>query len=392
MRVMHNPVDVIIVGGGIAGASAAYEIASFASVVLLEREQQFGYHSTGRSAASFTENYATTLIRRLAIASRAFLEAPPAGFSEHSLLSPRGLLTIARADQLDKLAHDLEIGRGFVANITAIDAADAVARVPILRRDYVAGAFFEPDSKDIDVHGLHQGFLRGAKLRGAQVMLNADVLDVEHVNNGWRVATPSACFAAPILVNAAGAWADALAILAGVPPLGLVAKRRTVFMVPMPSAMASANWPMVDDVAEDFYFKPDAGQLFVSPADATPSLPMDAVPDDIDVATGVERLERATTLNVTRVSRSWAGLRTFARDAAPVVGAESIRPGFFWLAGQGGFGIKTSPALARACAALIRGLPLPADLTTLGITAAELAPDRLRVAAADVFKDGEGLV
>jgi D-arginine dehydrogenase len=374
----HSHADVIVIGGGIAGASAAYEIASFTSVIVLEREAHAGYHSTGRSAASFTENYASTLIRRLAIASRAFLEAPPAGFSEHSLLSPRGLLTIARRDQLDKLARDLEIGRRFVPNIRAIDPAEAIARVPILRREYVCGAFFEPDSRDIDVHGLHQGFIRGARARAARIVVNADVLGIEQGSDGWRVATASGRFTARILVNAAGAWADTVAGLAGVAQLGLVAKRRTAFMVRLPADVKPGAWPMVDDVAEEFYFKPDAGQLFVSPADATPSAPLDAVPEDIDVAMGVERLERATTLNVRHVSRSWAGLRTFARDAAPVVGAEPGVPGFFWLAGQGGFGIKTSPALSRGCAALVRDLPLPADLASLGITAAELAPARLR--------------
>jgi D-arginine dehydrogenase len=373
--------DVIVVGGGIAGASVAHEIASFASVVVLERESQGGYHSTGRSAASFTENYATALIRRLAIASRAFLEAPPAGFCEHPLLSPRGLITIAREDQLDKLAHDLEVARSFVASITAIDAAEAVARVPVLRPDYVAGAFFEPDSRDIDVHGLHQGFLKGARARGARLVVNADVLAVERAADRWRVTTPSGSFTAPVLVNAAGAWADTLAILAGVQPLGLVPKRRTAFNVPVPAGMNARSWPMIDDVAAEFYFKPDAGQLFVSPADATPSAPTDAVADDLDVATGVERLERATTLNVTRVTRSWAGLRTFARDAAPIVGPDRSAPGFFWLAGLGGFGIKTSPALSRACAALMRDAPLPEDLTRLGITLADISPDRLRASA-----------
>jgi D-arginine dehydrogenase len=370
--------DVIVIGGGIAGASAAYEIASFTSVIVLEREAHAGYHSTGRSAASFTENYASTLIRRLAIASRAFLEAPPAGFSEHSLLSPRGLLTIARVDQLDKLAHDLDIGRQFVPNIRAIEAQEAIARVPILRKDYVCGAFFEPDSRDIDVHGLHQGFLKGARARAARVVVNADVLGIERRSDDWRVTTASGSFTARVLVNAAGAWADTVAGLAGVAPLGLVAKRRTAFVVPVPADVNPGAWPMVDDVAEEFYFKPDAGQLFVSPSDATPSAPIDVVPEDLDVAMGVERLERATTLNVTRVSRKWAGLRTFAHDGAPVVGAEPSVPGFFWLAGQGGFGIKTSPALSRACAVLLRGLPIPEDLTSLGITAAELAPQRLR--------------
>jgi D-arginine dehydrogenase len=373
-----NTADVLIVGGGIAGAGAAYELAAFASVIVLEREPQCGYHSTGRSAASYTENYGGAIIRRLAIASRPFLEQPPAGFSAHPLLSPRGMITIARTDQLDMLGRQLERARLLVQSIEPIAAADAIARVPILRRDYVAGAFIEPHSMDLDVHGLHQGFLREAKARGARIVVDADAHAIERKGESWTVTTPAGVFRAPLLIDAAGAWADKIAVLAGARPLGLVPKRRTAFNVPAPAGVSIKEWPMVNDAAEEFYFKPDAGQLFVSPADATPSEPVDAYPDDLDVAAGVERLERATTLNVQRVSRSWAGLRTFAADAEPVVGFDGGVDGFFWLAGHGGYGIKTSPALSRACVSLIRERRLPDDLVRLGISAEELAPDRFR--------------
>ena len=370
--------DVIIVGGGIAGAGAAYEIAAFASVVLLERETRCGYHSTGRSAASFTENYGNAVVRRLAIASRAFLDNPPPGFCEHALLTPQPVITIARTDQLPLLRQHLDQARALVPSITRIEAAEALSKVPILRADYVAGAFVEPHSMEIDVDGLHQGYLRGARVRGARVMVDAGVTAIEHRSERWWVTTPAGIFAAPVIVNAAGAWADAVADMAGLRPLGLVPKRRTAFTVPVPAGLDSRNWPMIDDVAEEFYFKPDAGGLFVSPADASPTAPMDAYPEDLDVAAGVERLERATHLNVTRVSHSWAGLRTFARDSSPVVGLDGAMRGFCWLAGQGGYGIKTSPALSRACAALVRGRPLPDDFAHLGIRADELSPDRLR--------------
>jgi len=375
---MAHTTDVLIIGGGIAGAAAAYEIAAFASVIVLEREPQCGYHATGRSAASFTENYGNGVVRRLAIASRAFLESPPADFCDHTLLSPRGLITIARADQLELLDQELLRAKALVPAIEKITVAAAIARVPILRPDYVAGAFIEPDSKELDVNGLHQGFLRAAKARGAHIMMNAGVEAIERRGERWSVATRTDTFAALTIVNAAGAWADDVANLAGIAPLGLVPKRRTAFNVPAPAGMDIRGWPMIDDAGEEFYFKPDAGQLLVSPADATPSEPMDAYPEDVDVATGVERLERATTLNVTRVSRSWAGLRTFARDASPVVGLDSSADGFFWLAGQGGYGIKTSPALSRACAGLLRERRLPDDLCRLGINAADLSPERLR--------------
>ena len=347
-------------------------------MILLERESQCGYHSTGRSAASFTENYGGDVVRRLAMASRAFLEGPPTGFCDHPLLAPRGMITIARTDQLALLDQQLERARAFVPSITNIDVAAAITRIPVLRQEYVAGAFIEPHSKDLDVHGLHQGFLKGARTRGARIVVNAEAHTLERGRAHWSVATPAGTFCAPTLLNAAGSWADIVAQRAGVPPLGLVPKRRTAFNIPAPPGMDIRGWPMINDVAEEFYFKPDAGQLLVSPADATPSAPMDAYPLDLDVAAGVERLERATTLNVRRVSRSWAGLRTFAPDALPVVGADRGADGFFWLAGQGGYGIKTSPALSRACASLIRDRQLPQDLVRLGISAAQLSPDRLR--------------
>jgi len=312
------------------------------------------------------------------MASRAFLEAPPAGFCDHPLLSPRGMITIGRADQLELLAQQLQRARAFVSSIEEIGVKEAIARVPVLRPEYVAGAFVEPLSKEMDVHGLHQGFLRGAKTRGARIVVNAEAEAVERKLGRWSVATPAGTFSASTLLIAAGAWADTVAQRAGVRPLGLVPKRRTAFNIPAPAGMDIKGWPLVNDVAEEFYFKPDAGQLFVSPADATPSAAVDAHPDDLDVAAGVERLERATTLNVRRVSRTWAGLRTFASDAVPVVGPDGGADGLFWLAGQGGYGIKTSPALSRACASLIRDRRLPQDLMQLGITATQLSPDRLR--------------
>ncbi len=348
-------------------------------MIVLERETQCGYHSTGRSAASFTENYGGDVVRRLAIASRAFLEDPPADFCDHPLLAPRGMITIARADQLELLELHLARAQNLVPSIARMDVEAAIGRVPILRNTYVAGAFLEPHSKELDVHGLHQGFLRGAKMRGARILVNTEVQSIERLHERWSVTTARGIFCAPTLINAAGAWADSIAERAGVDALGLVPKRRTAFNVPAPAGMDIRGWPMVSDVAEEFYFKPDAGQLFVSPADATPSAAVDAYPEDLDVAAGVERLERATTLNVQRVSRAWAGLRTFASDASPVVGRDGRVPDFFWLAGQGGYGIKTSPSLSRACASLIRERRLPDDLMRLGITESQLSPERLRV-------------
>jgi D-arginine dehydrogenase len=380
--------DVLIIGGGIAGAGAAYELSAFFSVILLEQEPHCGHHSTGRSAASYTENYGGPLIRRLVLASRDFLRDPPTGFCEHALLSPMGLLTIAREDQLDSLRDQLERARAFVPSIRSVSIDEAMERMPILRREYLAGAFLEPDSQELEVNGLHQGFLRGAKARRARIVVGAEVTSIHHRDGLWHAQVTDAAvgnasgstldFRAPIVVNAAGAWADVIAQRAGVPPLGLVPKRRTAFTIPVPADADPRRWPMVTDAGEQFYFKRDAGQLLVSPGDVTPSPPTDAYPDELDIATGVERFERVTQLEVRRVTRSWAGLRTFAADGAPVVGQDSRAEGFYWLAAQGGYGIKTSPALSRACAGLIRDSRLPEDLLRAGICAEELSPDRLR--------------
>ncbi|MEW6631831.1 MAG: FAD-binding oxidoreductase [Pseudomonadota bacterium] len=375
---MSEQTDVIIIGGGMAGAGAAFEISRDKNVVLLERESHCGYHTTGRSAASFTENYGNGVIRRIVLASRGFLTEPPTGFCDYPLLSKRGMVTVARADQLDLLRESLQAAQALVPSIVAMTPAEAIARVPVLRQDYLAGAYFEPHSMDIDVNGLHQGYLRGARSRGARVVTYAGVKAIGRQGGQWRVETEAGPFLAPLIVNAAGAWGDEIAVMAGVRPVGLQPKRRTAFNIPAPAGLDITDWPLVDDVGAEFYFKPDAGQLFVSPADATPSAPMDAYADDIDVAIGAERLERATTIEVQRVSRSWAGLRTFVADGSPVVGPDDEFPDFVWLVGQGGYGIKTSPALSRVCASLIAGGGLPDDVARHGVFLDDLTPHRLR--------------
>jgi D-arginine dehydrogenase len=380
--------DVLIIGGGIAGASAAYELAALGKVIMLERESQCGYHATGRSAASFTENYGNALIRRLAIASRPFFEHPPAGFCEHPLVKPRGMITIARKDQLGLLDEQLSTGRTLVASMHAITPAAAIARVPVLRPDYVAGAILEPDSREVDVNGLYQSFLKQARIRGARILVEAGAETIRNRDGRWIVETPRGRFAAPVLVNAAGAWADQVAAMAGVQPVGLVPKRRTAFIIEAPTGVTVSGWPLVNDVGDKFYFKPDAGRIFVSPADMTPSEPMDAYPEDMDVALGVERLEQATTIPVQRIAHSWAGLRTFAEDNSPVVGPDDTAEGFFWLAGQGGYGIKTSPALSRICAELIRHKRMPLDIERLGVDQSELAPARFRAEVSLMIKTG----
>ncbi len=374
--------DVVVIGGGMAGAAAAYELAARCRVVLVERETVCGYHATGRSAASFTENYGNRVIRRLATAGRAFFESPPAGFADHPLVRRRGMLTIARADQRSALGRELARANESAPTVHAIDRAEALRLVPVLSSDYLAEAIFEPGSLDIDVDALHQGFLRGLRRRGGTIMTSAEVSALSRRHGAWRVQSAEEPISAGLVVNAGGAWADVVAELAGLPTLGLVPKRRTAFNIAAPAGYDPTEWPLVNDVGGEFYFKPDAGQLLVSPADATPSAPTDAQPEELDVATGVDRIERATTIRVTRVAHKWAGLRTFAADGSPVVGFDGMAEGFFWLAGQGGYGIKTAPALARTTASLVFDRRLPSDLLDLGLCEGDLSPNRLRMPAA----------
>jgi len=356
-----NHADVIVIGAGIAGASVAAHLAEAQSVVLLEREDRAGYHSTGRSAALFTEIYGNTVIRALTRASRKFLFEPPAGFADGPLTRPRGCLYVATQTQLGSL-RDFAALPDVAPATRPLEVREAIALCPILRADYVAAALIEPDSSDIDVSALHQGYLRLFRRRAGRLVTNAPVEALERGAGGWTVYAGTERFTAPLVVNAAGAWADEVAALAGLARVGLQPRRRTAVLVDVSPGIDVSRWPFVNDVDEQFYFKPEAGSLFLSPADETPVEPSDAQPDEWDVATAVERVEAATTLQITRLKARWAGLRTFAPDRTPVVGYSGERDGFFWLAGQGGYGIQTAPALSRAAAALILESPLPEGL------------------------------
>ncbi|NYZ14313.1 FAD-binding oxidoreductase [Azospirillum sp. RWY-5-1] len=375
--------EFLIVGAGMAGASAGYELAAHGSVLLLEREGQPGYHSTGRSAALYTRTYGHPVVRAMTAASWGFYSAPPAGFTEAPLLTPRGVLLIGRADQEASLAAAYAEGRALAPTIERLDRAATLARAPLLRDDYAVGAVWEPDAMDMDVHAIHQGYLRGLKARGGRLVTSAGVTAAERRDGLWVVETAAGAFAAPVLVNAAGAWADVLAGLAGVRPIGLVPKRRTAILFdPVfddPSELESlGGWPMVIDVDETFYVKPDAGRLLASPADQTPVEPCDAQPEEWDVAVTVERVTAAARFQVRRIAHKWAGLRSFVADKVPVVGFDDAAPGFFWLAGQGGYGIQTAPAMGRSAAALATGAALPGDVVELGATELALSPHRLR--------------
>jgi D-arginine dehydrogenase len=364
--------DVVIVGGGIAGASAAAFLAPSRRVAILERESHPGYHSTGRSAALFSETYGNTTVRALSRASRSFLFNPPAGFAAHPLVTPRGSLYVARADQLLELesfeTHDV---KGLARRVSGQRAKELC---PLLRDGYAAAAVFEPDSSDVDVHALHQGFLRAARAHDAQVFTDAEAASLEFVKGRWDVHTPIGDFRAPVVVNAAGAWADPVAASAGAAPVGIVPYRRTAMVIDPPPGYATAAMPLTIDAEETFYLKPDAGMLLLSPADETPSPPCDAQPMEIDVAIAVDRIASATILDIKHIRRKWAGLRCFAPDRSPVVGFDPEAHGFFWLAGQGGYGIQTAPALGQLAAAMIRREALSGELARFDC--ANVSPSR----------------
>ncbi|HEV8679103.1 MAG TPA: FAD-binding oxidoreductase [Stellaceae bacterium] len=368
--------DFLVIGAGMAGASAAAHLAEAGRVILLEGEDQPGYHSTGRSAALFSETYGPPPVRILTRAGRGFYEDRAGGLAEHPILSARGALVYAMPRQerlLDTLWAELAPRD---PTIRRLDAAELRRLVPVLRPEQAIAGVLEPGAMDIDVHGLHSAYLRLLRRRGGRFVNAAPVTRLAHDGGVWTASTPAGEFAAPVVVNAAGAWADAVAALAGLPPIGIVPKRRTALIVPPPPGMAIGSWPLTIDAAETGYFKPEAGKLLVSPADETPVAPSDVQPEELDVAIAIDRLAERTTIAVHHVERKWAGLRSFAADKVPVVGFDPLAPGFFWLAGQGGYGIQAAEGLARSAAGLISEGKLPADIAALGLDAAALSPAR----------------
>lgn len=375
---MH-PYDFIIIGAGIAGASVAWELAAHRRVLVLERESQPGYHTTGRSAALYSATYGTPSICALTRASRAFYDAPPPEFGPSPILSPRGVLLLARPDQMDLLhaAYAEALPRNPDVRLLARDELPAM--LPCLRPECIGGALSEPGAADIDVHTLHQGYLRGLRQRGGEVRTHAEVAGLHKQGQGWRVAlADGTVLEANAVVNAAGAWADVVAGLAGVPPIGLEPRRRTAFTFPVPPGMDASGWPAVIAIDESYYFKPDAGQLLGSPANADPVAPHDVVPEELDVALGIHRIEEATTFAIRRPSHAWAGLRSFVADGDLVIGWDNHVPGFFWLAAQGGYGIQSAAGAALLARQLAVGEPLAAQLTDEGVVPEALSPARLR--------------
>lgn len=370
--------DFLIIGAGIAGASTGYFLAPHGKTIVLEREQLPGYHATGRSAALYTVAYGTTQVRALTAASRAFLDTPPPGFAAHPLLSPRGELVVDFSGDAEELQRQFASGQASVPEMRLLSADEACALVPVLRRDKVQAAMFDPSAADIDTDALHQGYLRGIRQHGGEIHNSREVLSIQRDGDAWRVDCGAEQYRAKVLINAAGGWCDQIATLAGVAPIGLIPKRRAAFTFNGPQDIDCHAWPCVVSLDESFYFKPDAGLLLGSPANADPVEPHDVQPEELDIALGIYQIEEHTHLRIPRPAHTWAGLRSFVADGDLVAGYDSQVAGFFWVAGQGGYGIQTSAAMGMACATLVRGEPLPEHVRQFGLTEAMLSPTRLR--------------
>ena len=379
-------VDFLVVGAGIAGASIAYWLAREASVLLVERESQPGYHSTGRSAALFEECYGPPQVRALTRASRAFFEQPPAGFAAQPILRERGAMFVGRAGQQAAAQALFDTLRVHSPRIAMLNGDAIRARVPVLRAEHAACGVADPDAADMDVNGLHQGFLRGVKAAGGQLWCDAPLRHAERCGAHWWVQVGQQVGAqvgaqlgeqslrASVIVNAAGAWADAVAALAGAAPQGIEPRRRAAFTFAPPAGLRVADWPAVVNLDESYYFKPDAGVLLGSPANADPMPPCDVQPEELDIARGIHAIEEATTLQIRRPLRTWAGLRSFSPSGDLVGGYDPACPGFFWVAGQGGYGIQTSAAMGEACAALALGRAVPQHLMDHGVAPTMFLP------------------
>ena len=372
-----HDVDAVVIGGGIAGATVAAHLAADRRVALIEAEEQAGYHTTGRSAALWILNYGPPDVRILTGLSRAFFESPPPGFTDVALLRRRAQLMLARADQAAEMAAYLADAK----QVRQIEPHEAEAMLPALRPGYVAQAATEDDAFDMDVAALHQGFLRQLRTAGGAIALRHRSSRIERRAGQWEVETSgTASFRAPVVVDAAGAWGDEVATQAGVNPIGLVPKRRTGVIIdparPDRERWPVADWPSAYDVGGSWYTRPEARtRLMVSPVDETPMHAHDVQPDELDVALAIDRMQRALDIDVRRVERSWAGLRTFTPDGSLAFGWAPDRPGFFWCVGQGGYGIQTSPAAGQLIADVIAGRdPGPAGAALAAIDPARFAP------------------
>ena len=368
-----NSGDILIIGGGIAGLSAASALSRHAGVTVLEAEEAVGYHSSGRSATMMHYALGDPHVRALTLASRAFFEQPPDGFSDVSLGHRMPVLVHARQEELAAL-EALHAAIAPFADLERVGEAGIIELCPAIRTGEGASvaALIDRNGIRLDPHALLQGHVRAVRRNGGELVPGARVRSIVRKGGEWNVETDRGqAFSATVLVNAAGAWADAVAALAGVPSIGLTPLKRTIITFEGPDADIS-RWPFAKTVVDELYFAPESGRLFASPMDEVPVEPSDAQPDEYEVALAAHRVEQRTTLKVDRVHSRWAGLRTFAPDRHLVAGFDPNAEGFFWLAGQGGFGLQTSPIMAAVTESLIAGSLWPIE----AVTAEELSPVR----------------
>lgn len=356
--------DYIIIGAGISGAAAGYELSLHGKTLIVDMETHPGYHSTGRSAALYTPNYGPDLVRKINKLSANFLHTPPTGFTSGSLLTHRGMMTVVFNADAQVLTSLLADGADHVEHVSL---SRVLELAPFLRADNIHSAIYEHGVFDMDVSALHQGFLTGFKQRGGTLICGAKVSALTRSETKWQVSFNGTGHTAGVVVNASGAWADEIGVLAKATPIGLQPKRRTAIVVDAPSNESLASVPAVDFYGIDNYLKPEVGQLMVSPGDETPVDAQDIQADELDVAVLVDWLERTTTIEVNRVAHQWAGLRSFTAGGTPVVGFDPLVDGFFWLAGQGGYGVMMAAALGRASASLITRGCLPDDFVLAGV-------------------------
>ncbi len=363
--------DIVIVGGGIAGASLGALLAEHAGVLILEMEAEAGYHATGRSVAFWEETYGGPVVQPLTTASGPALRDPDPDFSDRPFLSPRRTLHIGRADSIARREAMLRAYGGRV-ELTPVDPA---TMVPGLRPDWTVG-LLEPSCSDIDATGLHQAYLRQFRRRGGRIATGRALLSARRAGEGWDIETSDGAIECGIVINAAGAWADRVALGCGVRPIGIVPMRRTVVQLRVPS-LPAPDMPLIMDLDQQFYFKPEGrDRVWLTPHDEVPSDPCDAAPEELAVAQAIARFGAVVDWPIAAVGRKWAGLRSFAPDRAPVYGFDPDVPGFFWFAGQGGFGIQTAPAAAMLAASLVTGLAPSQAIATLD--AGAYSPRRLR--------------
>lgn len=369
-------IDFVVVGGGFAGVSATAYLASHGSVVLLEMESSLAYHTSGRSAAMLVENYGSAGSRPLVRLARSFLSDPPKGAVDAPLLSERAVMWVADQNGLEDLEQKATMGRANGADNELIGRDEVLARMPAMRSDWVAGGLFEPSGADIDVAALHQAFVRIARGHGANLVTNSPVSSIARHGSKWLVEGGGRTWETSAVVNAAGAWGDVIAEMAGVQPIGLQPYRRTAFMVP--GSVESAHWPMVVETHENWYLRPDGVQFLCSLAEEVPSEPTDPRPRMEDVALAIERINAATSLGIRSVNSQWTGLRTFAPDRDLVIGEDPTAPGFHWLVGLGGIGVQTSPAYGSLLASLAVGAPLSDSMSHAGVDPERTSPARFR--------------